>query len=441
MSSQLTYQAAERVVTLPRSKALGVVLRFCICYFAVYAPVVFADLGFLGLPLHWYDYLLQLPVRLTGSLLGLSPEPLLLGQPSDDVYQLCQALFFAIVAGIATAVWSRSEASGDADRRLYHWLRIGLRYVLAYATFHYAVISLLRFQFTDLTLESFITPAGDMRPPELLWAFFGWSWMFTTFLAFGELLGGATLLRRETTLLGALIMGAVLSNVALLNFTYNVPGKSLASHLTVAVGLLVLPDAKRLLDVHVLGRPAPAADVGRDVPGPGLLRDYQILIKTLLIVAFIASPIYFVVSQRGYLWVAPSRHPHWGMYEVPKFSLDGVERESIAGDSLRWRRAIISEDGGRLHLHMADNEWAAYAMSVDTSSHQIRLGGRRWSQWRDRAPVVVPAGTRWDTLTYERSKKGEIRLRGVLEGHRVEILLKPFDLNKLTFFTNQKVGW
>src|ERR1041385_5319129 len=61
-----------------------------------------------------------------------------------------------------------------------------------------------------------------------------------------------------TSLLGALMVGGVLSNVVLLNLAFDVPGKLLSPHFAVMTALIILPDLKRVWDLHVTGEPVPS---------------------------------------------------------------------------------------------------------------------------------------------------------------------------------------
>lgn len=55
----------------------------------------------------------------------------------------------------------------------------------------------------------------------LLWNFIGASAAYTIFTGVAEVLGGLLLVARRTALLGALVCIGVMSNVVLLNFSYD----------------------------------------------------------------------------------------------------------------------------------------------------------------------------------------------------------------------------
>src|SRR5262249_34050070 len=86
---------------------------------------------------------------------------------------------------------------------------------------------------------------------------------YTVFSGMVEVTGGALLLFRRTTSLGAIVSGGALLNIVLLNFCYDVPVKLYSTNLLLMCIYLLAPDMRRLINVLVLNRPAPPADLGR----------------------------------------------------------------------------------------------------------------------------------------------------------------------------------
>lgn len=88
-------------------------------YFLVYAPVVFSSLGFLGLPVHVYAWIWQLPVNALAGLLGLPVTSVTPAAMSSGAFQLAQSLLFGGIAGVGAAVWTAHRPTID-DRELHH---------------------------------------------------------------------------------------------------------------------------------------------------------------------------------------------------------------------------------------------------------------------------------------------------------------------------------
>jgi hypothetical protein len=95
---------------------------------------------------------------------------------------------------------------------------------------------------------------------KLLWTFMGASIPYVIFTGAAEMLGGLLLAARRTTLLGALVCIGVLSNVVMLNFSYDVPVKLYSSHLLLMAVFLAAPDLRRLASLFVWNRRVPPAE-------------------------------------------------------------------------------------------------------------------------------------------------------------------------------------
>jgi hypothetical protein len=420
-------------------------LKYLISYFVLYGPVVLSSLGFAGVPPYWYDWLWQVPVRALASVLGLHALPVVPPNPSSDGFQVAQVILFAIIAGIATLIWSRRDRHrayapvsieprpegllplAPENDRLYQWLRIGMRYLLAYGMLHFGIAILCRFHPGAPTVEELVTPLGQLEPYEMLNAWLGWNPVYTSFVGITEILGGAFLLRRKTTLLGVMWAGVILSNVIQLNFLFDVPGKSLAPHFTLITGLLLLPDALRIFRIHFLGKSAPPANLGLGVPS-GFLQHHRTAIKSVLISLMVLSPLVLIIRARGYV-VPGSPHQLSGLYTVKEYQRDGEPIVAIVGDSTRWRYAILTRDAKVFRVQTMDGGWLAFNAKVDTMTHRLTLTGQREGNWRISAPDGVK-GARADTLKLFAPEQGKVRLRGPFLGHEIEIALERFDPNR-----------
>ncbi len=99
----------------------------------------------------------------------------------------------------------------------------------------------------------------------LLWVFMGMSRLYSFFGGIGEMVGGLLLVVPRFTTLGALISGAMMTNVLLLNLAYDVPRKIYSIHLVLMCVFLLLPDLRRIVDFFLLNRKLPAFTAGAPV--------------------------------------------------------------------------------------------------------------------------------------------------------------------------------
>lgn len=128
----------------------------------------------------------------------------------------------AAIAVVGTLVWTILDQRREEYRTGYAWLQLGLRFTVAVAMLAYGFSKVFPKQFGTPGLEVLTQAYGDSTPMRLLWTSMGSSTLYRVACGLGEVLGGALLLFRRTSTVGALVSAAILSNVVLLNFSYDV---------------------------------------------------------------------------------------------------------------------------------------------------------------------------------------------------------------------------
>ena len=102
-----------------------------------------------------------------------------------------------------------------------------------------------------------VQPLGHFSLMEVLWAYMGAAPTYEIFAGCAEALGGILLVIPRTTTLGALICLGDLTNVLMIDMSYNVANKIQVFHLLLFALFLLAPEFSRLTNVFVLNRPAP----------------------------------------------------------------------------------------------------------------------------------------------------------------------------------------
>jgi len=167
----------------------------------------------------------------------------------DTTLDYIQDLCFVVTALVAALVWSVLDRRRGDYRRLHYWLRLSVRYTLAFTLFGYGIAKVIPTQFIFPHFGKLIEPLGDFSPMGLLWYFMGYSTPYIIFSGLAEVTAGALLLFRRTTTLGAMAAFAVLLNVVMLNFCYDVPVKLYSTNLLLMAAFLMAPDLRRLADM------------------------------------------------------------------------------------------------------------------------------------------------------------------------------------------------
>ncbi|HET9225635.1 MAG TPA: hypothetical protein VFR31_03145, partial [Thermoanaerobaculia bacterium] len=178
----------------------------------------------------------------------------------DSTYSYVLLLCFLILALTATVIWTLLDRRRTDYARLHEWLRVYVRFALAAAMIVYGAYKIIPSQFGTPFPSELLQPIGESSPMRLLWTFIGASASYTIFTGAAELLGGLLLIARRTTLFGALVCIGVMSNVVMLNLSYDVPVKLYSSHLLLMAVFLAVPDLKRLASLFVWNRRVPPVE-------------------------------------------------------------------------------------------------------------------------------------------------------------------------------------
>lgn len=165
----------------------------------------------------------------------------------------------AVLAVLGTVVWSAiDERRGRREyRTAYAWLRLALRITLAITLFGYGFAKVYPLQFGYApSLKALNETYGASSPMHLLWFFMGFSRPYAIFGGLMEVIPAVLLLFERTETIGALGSAAVMLEVAVLNFCYDVPVKLYSTHLFLMSVFLLLPDLKPMWEFFVRRRPA-----------------------------------------------------------------------------------------------------------------------------------------------------------------------------------------
>ncbi len=264
-----------------------------------------------------------------------------MGGSGDTSYGYAQLCFFALASILGTVIWSIFDRRKNYDKA-YHWLMVILRYYIAMIAFTYGLIKVFGFQMSFPSLSQLATPLGDFLPMRFSWLFIGYSTPYQFFSGAAEVLVGILLLYRRTAVLGAFLAVGVFLNVAVLNLCYDIPVKLFSIHMFVFSNILLLADAKRLLNFFVLNKPAPPT-LSFTLPEKWM-RIGRIVLKTAFIVIFAVVPFYSMYQSLHQVnVVSPTNKPiTTGMFEVVSFEAGGRMNE----DSLRWKDIVFEDYNG-----------------------------------------------------------------------------------------------
>jgi hypothetical protein len=337
----------------------------------------------------------------------------------DTTLAYIRNLLDVAVALAAALVWSVLDRRRADYRTLHGWLRLLVRYTLAFALFSYGFLKVLPLQFEPPRFAELIEPYGEFSPMHVLWNFMGSSKAYTIFSGAAEVAGGFLLLFRRTTSLGAMVSFAVLLNIVALNFCYDVPVKLYSTNLALMAFFLLAPDLRRLANALVLNRAAPPADLT-----PRFERRWLRVAVMVFWMLFVGYKLFGSISgswQRyKQTYINPQRPPLYGLYDVSSFTRDGRELPPVDRDWKRWRKVAI-DFPAFLTIRMMDDTVRRYPAQYDAAKSTITLDKK-------------------GTLTYSRPDADHVVLQGTMSGSPATIQLVRIDPSTFLLF-NRGFHW
>jgi hypothetical protein len=286
----------------------------------------------------------------------------------DTTYDYVRILCMAILAGLATVVWSVLDRRRTEYTALHGWGRLWMRYALAMSMFTYGIVKVIKLQFPDLGYSRLTETYGESSPMGLLWTFMGFSTAYTFFAGAGEILSAVLLVFRRTATLGALVTIGVMSQVVALNFSYDVPVKIGSTHLLMLAIFLAAPHAPALARLFFLQRPTELVDLGPHVERLWLRRA-GIALKLLVLASVFGMGTVSTLQMRAKNTRATTGVD--GAYAVATFVEEGKEVPDVASDLHRWKTVILRQ--GYVRFWAPDRSSKLFKLEGDPAKEPFSL--------------------------------------------------------------------
>ena len=316
----------------------------------------------------------------------------------DKTFDYVQVFCYVMTAVAIGALWSFFDRERKRDATIHDLLRLSIRYVLAHIMLSYGWSKVFHLQMPAPGFGRLMEPYGESSPMGLLWTFMGFSTVYSMFAGSAEVLGGMLVLFRRTTTLGALVIFAVMLNVALMNFCFDVPAKLDSTHLVLMALFLMWPDLGRIADFFILNRTPPAIELGDTscsvtqvvtwFPwiGPSfkrkLTRKSTVWVSRaslLLKVAVIGWLLYSRIHPRFERMIAvPNGSEFIGLYNIEKFSRNGESVPLLLTDQNLWQQLAVDAYGtiNILVIRTVGATTVRFTLNIDPARHELKLTPR-----------------------------------------------------------------
>ena len=345
--------------------------------------------------------------------------------PLDDVSG-GETLFFwiqwswviaaALVVAVAWSLFDRRAAFARSEpRRARHdaWWRLAIRLALAASMIEYGMTKVIPTQFPAPPLTALVTPVGEMTLSAMLWTTIGSAPAYEIATGVLEVLAGVLLLLPRTVTLGALLGLASLTQVLLLNLTFDIGVKLVTTHLIALAVILLVPMVRlkpdTTIEVRLKGDTTPA------------------LLTIVLGVYLLGMQTWINWSFWQVVGGGRPKSVLYGIWNVERLSVDGQAGPPQSKDyDRRWRRVIFDEPDAVV-FQRTDDSFARYGASIDRGSGTVALTKGNSRTWASR-------------FTFDRAADDRLSLDGEMDGHRIQAELRRVDLSAFPLL-NSSFRW
>jgi len=333
----------------------------------------------------------------------------------DKTFDWALIFWLLIVAALATGIWSALDRRRENYVALHKWFRVFIRIALAGQMITYGMDKIIPLQMPFPYLTRLLEPLRDFSPMGVLWSSIGAAPAYETFAGCAEMLGGILLIFPRTTLLGALVCVADMTQVFMLNMTYDVPVKQLSFLLLMLALFLLAPELRRLADFLFRNRAVSPSTQ------PQLFQTRRA--NRIALAAQVVFGVW-LLGMNGYSgWIdwhsyggGRDKSPLYGIWNVDELSIDGQIRSPLLNDYDRWRR-VVFDFPQSITFQRMDDSFAYYGASINVNDKTIALTKYSDKNWKG-------------NLTFQRVAENRLILDGNMDSHKIHMQLQLVDRSK-----------
>ena len=250
-----------------------------------------------------------------------------------------------IISIIGAVIWGRTDAERKEYTVLYYWLRVLVRFRLAFLLITYGFIKLFPLQMPYPSLSNLLTNYGDFYAWKIYFQTLGISPKYESFLGFVEILSAFLLFNRRTVTFGVGLIFGFIGNVAVANGFYDIGEQVLSSFIVLMAAFLFVNDIPRLYHLLVKEK---ATRANKFIPdfSQGAVRKLRLGLKYgfLVFVLVFGYKVFDNYSNDPYkIPHNPGLHNAYGFYNVRQFILNKDTLPYSKTDPQRWQDVIFEK--------------------------------------------------------------------------------------------------
>ena len=353
------------------------------------------------------------------NVLGLTFEKIEVtgsGDTTFDYVSLITILILSLIVSVVVYIITRKQKNYS---RLYNYIIVYARYYLALFLLSYGFAKVIGGQFSSPEFSQLEKTYGNSSPMNLLWTFMGYSKAYTMFSGFGEVLGGILLFFRRTTVMGCLVTIAIMLNVVMLNFSYDVPVKLFSCHLVLIALFIVSPYIKKLTDFFIFQRTSNLHFKKMQFTKKWV-RVTRMTVKALIIISF---PVYMVVESVQALNEYSEKSSINQRYLIQTFVRNESTSDNkavskkdtlLSNDPVKWNRVAFRKE--LITITPVSGNSMNYLYNMDSLKNKLTL------------TRADNSGVKYE-LDYKFPSDSQMILSGLYEGDSIYAVMKKKNLN------------
>ncbi len=390
--------------------------RLVCSYFLLYIFLMFFG-GFFETPFRWIGTnILNITYEYDRSGFG----------SGDNTYAYVSLFVNVVLALIIFAAWSFLDRKRASYNAFYYWFKVLLRIFLIFFMFTYGFVKVFQIQFQSPSLIRLLQPLGEMSPMGLAWTYMGYSKGFGAFAGIMEIIGGILLIPRRTIALGAFIIIGVMAQVAMMNFTFDIPVKLFSIHLVLMAIVLFVSDSKRFFYAFINDKKYAFQTSYHPIKE----KDYHYIMFWIKLVGLIFVLSFAVIFGYNTEKKMGPNNPanlseFYGIWETEHFIKNGDTLLPLITNNDYWRYLILERKNQSTVKTMTDN-LERYYFEVDTLEQKLSM--------------YKPDGDK-DSLNISYTYKTKtLHLKGILEEDSIDVYLSLKNLEDFPL-TSRGFNW
>lgn len=346
----------------------------------------------------------------------------------DTLFRWILLLTNLIFSFFVTIIWSFIDSKRKEYIKLKKLLITYIRYYVALSILGYGFSKIIPpTQFPEINQLTLINSYGQSSPMRLLWTFMGYSYNYQFFGGLVEVIGAGLLLFRRTTLLGSLILIGVMTNVVMMNFSFDVPVKIGSTHyLLFSFGLATIY-SRSIINLFFLNQSTQPRD-----ETPIFVNKKWVWTSVTIKYTFISYFFYLLISSQFSLKELMDNTKRSavmaGVYDVDNY-VHNITFDSVSNNYQQYWHRMIFHDywSDVLIVEKVNGERMQYSISLDTLKNEI-------------TGFLFSDSSNQIKLKYEPLRKQELKWIGTSNKDSLYFTTKRFETDSLLLMT-RKFRW